>query len=73
LSNTSVFETRNTRLEPCRAPHIMRLLRELGMLAAVDLDDEALLQADEIDDVDPKRMLAAKAIATHLTFAQLTP
>ena len=43
------------------------------MLSAIDLDDEALFEADEIDNVDPERMLAAKAIARELAFAQLTP
>jgi hypothetical protein len=43
------------------------------VVAAIDLDDEALLQTHEIDDVGPDRMLAAEAMPADLPLAQLAP
>ena len=44
-----------------------------AMLAAVDLDDEPVLQAGEIDDAASDRHLAAEMQAVHPLLAQLDP
>jgi hypothetical protein len=43
------------------------------MLPAVDFDNQPCLQAHKIDNVGPKRMLAAKAQSRNLAPAQLLP
>jgi hypothetical protein len=43
------------------------------MMAAIDLDDEAPLQAHEIDNVRPDRMLPAEVMAVDLPLEQLAP
>jgi hypothetical protein len=49
-------DTITTSLEPARAH-----LTVIGMLPAIDLDDELRLGAEEIDDVGSERVLAAEA------------
>ena len=45
----------------------------LAVMAAIDLDDEALLETDEVDDLGPDRMLSAEATCAEPTTAQLRP
>ena len=45
----------------------------VGMVAAVDLDDEALLAADEVDDVGSYGGLTDELQAEDLTGAQPIP
>jgi len=44
----------------------------VGVLAAVDFDDEPPRQAGEVDDVSTNRLLAAESFS-HLTVAQVGP
>jgi hypothetical protein len=43
------------------------------MLSTVDLDDELRFSTEEIDDIRPHRMLAAKAEALKLPASQARP
>jgi hypothetical protein len=43
------------------------------VLAAVELDDELLLEADEVHDVGPEHLLTAEPVALHLPPAQAGP
>jgi hypothetical protein len=43
------------------------------MLSAVDLDDELLLEAEEVDDIRTDRLLAPELVAVELPVAQLRP
>ena len=43
------------------------------VLAAIDLDDKAVFQAIEIDDIGADRLLAAEFHASQLTIPQVTP
>ena len=44
-----------------------------SMLPAIDLDNELLRQADEIDDIFAKRLLTTKLAAKYTTTSQLSP
>ncbi len=59
------------RTKPVGAATI--LLGLPSMLTAVDFDDEAALQADEIGDVRAERDLAAKFAAGELALAKERP
>jgi hypothetical protein len=59
------------RLEPSRPRLIIGDV--LAMLTAVELDQQAMRQAREIDDVRADRHLPSKTIAPHLTIAKLPP
>lgn len=43
------------------------------MLSAIDLDDEAAVEAHEVDDVGAQRVLPPKPAPRDLTLAQLGP
>jgi hypothetical protein len=58
-------------LEPGCSHVIVGLL--VIVLASIDLDDKPLLQADEVHDVSPERVLAAKPVSFELSFPQSTP
>jgi hypothetical protein len=45
---------------------IVRHLRLLGVMPAVDLDNQSLFETDEIHDVGPNRMLPAETQAVDL-------
>jgi hypothetical protein len=42
----------------------------LGVLSAIDLDDQGPLKANEIDDIRPNRPLPAKLVAFDIAAAQ---
>lgn len=50
---------------------ILRLL--LLMLSAIEFDNQLAFGADEIGDVRPDRVLAAKLVAAQLTIPEVTP
>jgi hypothetical protein len=58
-------------LEPGCSHVIVGLL--VIVLASIDLDDQPLLQADEVHDVSPERVLSAKPVSFELSFPQSTP
>jgi hypothetical protein len=43
------------------------------MLSSINLDNQSLLQAYEIDDVIPERMLPSEFVAAKLTESQMLP
>lgn len=45
----------------------------VGMLAAIDLDCELLIDASEVQDIRPERMLPAEFVTTQLPVAQQSP
>jgi hypothetical protein len=61
-------DTVATRLKPARAP-----LTVISMLSAIDRDDERRLGTEEIDDIRPERVLAAKAETFELFSPQARP
>ena len=60
-------------LEPLVTPRIVRDLLVLGVMPAVDLDNEPPLEAHEVDDIAAERMLPAKARSIDLLGAQRPP
>ena len=60
-------------LQPGSSLLVMRLLRRLRMLAAIDLNHQAMLQADKIQDVRTQWMLSAEFGASELAVAQVAP
>ncbi len=56
-----------------RGGALLVVFHSIGMLAAVDLDDQLLLQAEEIDDVRADGLLAAEFVACELAVAQGVP
>jgi hypothetical protein len=58
-------------LEESAAPLVVALL--LQVLAAIDLDHELLLEADEVDNVLTDRMLPAELVIEHLSPTQVFP
>jgi hypothetical protein len=60
--------TKTLRLEPVSACLIA--LRRLRVLSAIDLQDAAPREADEIDDVRTKRDLPPKSVAGELLSSQ---
>lgn len=44
-----------------------------GVLAAIDLDDQATLETNEVNDIAPDRVLAPKARSFDTSPSQLTP
>jgi hypothetical protein len=74
LQNIAVPKAQNaiaTRLKPSRARLIVS--DPVVVLAAVDLDQQAMRQTGEIDDVWADRNLAPKTAAADLTVSQLPP
>jgi hypothetical protein len=74
--NVAIQESQHTEPKPqqvAAAPAVLLLLPSYGVLAAVQLDDPALLQATEIRVEGPDRMLAPKLVAAELAGAQSSP
>jgi hypothetical protein len=76
-SKSSLFQYRRIpealRLQPLIAHPVVLSLRFLVMLAAVQLDDQSLFEADEVDKVFPERELTAKFQAFERSVAKLPP
>jgi len=76
-ASTSAFQKRCTRKAQGLQGQVAAAVGRDGvvetMLAAVDLDDEPVLQAGEIDDAASDRHLAAEMQAVHPLLAQLDP
>ena len=75
FSKTSLLQKRSTP-EPLGAQEGIAPLvmgRALGMLAAVQLDEELFGHAGEVHDVGPDGLLAAELVAAKLLLAQVVP
>jgi hypothetical protein len=59
--------------EPLRATRIMLGGLVLEVLRSVELHDQTILQADEVDDVRSQRGLSAKLVAARLPRSQEDP
>ncbi len=57
--------------QPCGSRTV--LVGSVGMLTAIDLDDEPPGEADKVDDIRSNRYLAAKAMAADLFESELRP
>ncbi len=71
-----VPETKHTQAAPFDlggAPCIVRLVPRLVVLAAVQFDHQAPIDADEVGDVVAEGMLAAELAAGHTAVAQEVP
>jgi len=56
--------------EPSRSP---RIVSAVGMLAAVEFNDQTPLDADKIGEKDTNRMLATEFVAAQLPIAHQPP
>ena len=61
------------RLEPLSSLGVGDRVARLAMLDAIHFDDEFSFETYKINDIFPKRMLAAKPEAHGSTFAQVAP
>jgi hypothetical protein len=69
LQNVIVPESQHSKtfpLEPSRPALIVLGLTRHIVLPAINFDDEARPEADDIDDVVPDRLLAAKFVSLKL-------
>jgi hypothetical protein len=63
-------DTITLALQECRAPLIIRIL---GVLAAISLDDQSVLLTDEVCDVRTDRLLPTELRSIQLTAAKHGP
>ena len=68
-----IADFKSLAAEPGVTARVVLLVAGLVVLAAIELDDDAAVETDEIDDVVPDRNLSPKLEAGEATAAELAP